>query len=240
LLPEYIVDRVRGLLEYPRYYREMERDGFDARYGTETAGIVEVGYGSLVGKKGEPLFRYQTASTFEITQAIGSLLIRHRDFTFVDIGSGKGKVLIVAQEYGFRRSIGVEISEELHRQAQQNIARLDTAAGAIELVCSDIEDFELPDGPTLFYMYNPLSEPLLTRFLARVEDSLRLRPRTVLFVYLNPVFGEVLDRAAFLRRVDTRTRWWSLYHSAPHPIRLRWTSAKPRPDVPRAGILIDD
>lgn len=240
LVPEYTVDRIRSLFEYPRYYREMERDGFDARHGTETAEIVEVGYGSLVGKQGEPIFRYQTTSTFEILRVLESPLIKARDFAFVDIGSGKGKVLIVARELGFRRLIGIEIAPELHRRAELNLARQPTGKVAVELRCEDIEDFELPEGPTFFYMYNSLSESSLARFLARLDESLRRSPRPLLFAYVNPVFRELCDRAPFLQRVQGTERWWALYYAAPHPIRLRWTSSKARAGVPRAGILIDE
>src|SRR5579864_7137056 len=54
-----------------------------------------------------------------VSQSVDSTL---RDFTFIDLGSGKGRVLLMASDYPFKRIIGVEFMLELHRVAQKNIA----------------------------------------------------------------------------------------------------------------------
>src|SRR5262249_45180057 len=81
-----------------------------------------------------------------------------RNFTFVDMGPGKGRALLLAAEQPFARVIGVEVLPELHAIAQQNIA-----AAASRLVCHKIESisadariFQFPDGPLVVFLFNPL------------------------------------------------------------------------------------
>ena len=42
---------------------------------------------------------------------------------FVDLGSGKGRTLLLASEYPFRRIVGVELSPKLHRIAKTNVEK---------------------------------------------------------------------------------------------------------------------
>ena len=44
-----------------------------------------------------------------------------RDFTFLDLGSGKGRTLLMASDYPFRRIVGVELLHSLHQIAQENL-----------------------------------------------------------------------------------------------------------------------
>lgn len=108
---------------------------------------------------------------------------------FVDYGSGKGRVLIMAAEYPFRRIVGVEISPELHAVARVNLARC-----ADRLRCQDIElwtgsaaDFPVPTDASVVYLYNPFHGRVLRTVLAGLRASLDAHPRRLRLVYNNPV-----------------------------------------------------
>lgn len=45
------------------------------------------------------------------------------EFTFVDLGSGKGRALLMASDYPFRRIVGVELLPALHQIAELNLAQ---------------------------------------------------------------------------------------------------------------------
>jgi predicted RNA methylase len=47
--------------------------------------------------------------------------MKHGETTFVDIGSGKGRALIIAAEYAFKRIIGVEYSPSLATICRRNL-----------------------------------------------------------------------------------------------------------------------
>ena len=57
----------------------------------------------------------------EMMESMSSLDIEFEDFTFIDVGSGKGRVLLMAADYPFRRILGIELLADLHRVAQENI-----------------------------------------------------------------------------------------------------------------------
>jgi histone methylation protein DOT1 len=81
-----------------------------------------VGFGTqfLTGVTGRPYF---ATEPWLFQQMMQALPIDFTQFTFVDLGSGKGRVLLMASDYPFKRIIGVEFMPELHRVAQENIRK---------------------------------------------------------------------------------------------------------------------
>ncbi len=67
--------------------------------------------------------QYQPSEPVLFHEILNSMPVAVDGFTFVDLGSGKGRTLLMASEYPFRRIIGVEILVELNKIAQQNIVR---------------------------------------------------------------------------------------------------------------------
>ncbi len=120
------------------------------------------------------------------------------EFTFLDLGSGKGRTLLMASGYSFQRIVGVELLPALHQIAQENIGQYKSESQkcfAIESVCGDATAFPLPEGPVVVYLFNPFPESGLKRTVARIEDSVRTNPRPVFVVYHNPQLEQVLRRS---------------------------------------------
>jgi SAM-dependent methyltransferase len=111
-------------------------------------------------------------------------------FTFIDIGSGKGRALLLATEYGFGRIIGIELLPELDRIARENVRAFKQRGGKaeIELVCGDATIFSFPAEPLVVFLFNPLPEPALRTFLQNLENSLHQNSRPLWMIYANPVF----------------------------------------------------
>jgi hypothetical protein len=85
--------------------------------------------------------------------------------TFVDLGAGRGRALILAARMGFRRVIGVELDERLASDAGINIARWSSRGGAnrknqeIRVVRTDAASFTMPPGPLVVSLFNPFGCP---------------------------------------------------------------------------------
>jgi len=134
------------------------------------------------------------------------------DFTFIDLGSGKGRALLMASDYPFRRIIGVELLPALHQIAQDNLSKYRSESQrcfALESICSNATEFHFPDEPIVLYLFNPFPESGLRRVLANLEQSLRDHPRTVYVLYHNPLEHAPRDCAA-LRKIGG-THQYSLY-----------------------------
>jgi SAM-dependent methyltransferase len=131
-----------------------------------------------------------------------ALPIERSQFTFVDLGCGKGKALLLAGDLGFRRVVGLEFSPELAAAARENVARRRGLGPAtVEVVTGDAGAYELPPEPLVIYMYNPFDEVIVARVVANVERSLAARPRPLFVVYLYAKHPGPLDATGALRRV---------------------------------------
>jgi SAM-dependent methyltransferase len=160
---------------------------------------------------------YQPTESILFHEMLASLGIDYSSFTFVDLGSGKGRALLMAAEYPFIRVIGVELLPELHEIASANIAKYKSDTQkcfALEALCQDACNYVFPDEPTVLYLFNPLPESGLERVLSNLKDSLRDRPRTVYVLYHNPLLEDVLTRAAVLRKV-AGTHQFSVFTNLP-------------------------
>ena len=135
---------------------------------------------------------------------LDGLPIDYSEFTFIDLGSGKGRALLMAADYPFRRILGVELLPELHRIAEANIPTYrnqQQKCFAIEARCGDAFSFEFPPEPTVLYLFNPFPESGLTKVVGGLESSLRHNPRPVYVVYHNPILEHVLSSSSALRRL---------------------------------------
>lgn len=130
--------------------------------------------------------------------------IDFREFTFIDLGSGKGRVLLMASDYPFRRILGVELLPSLHAIAQQNLAEYHSdlqQCFAIESVCADATTFPLPEGAVVLFLFNPFSESGLRRALANLERSLNAGTRPLYLLYHNPQLESIVMESGRLRKI---------------------------------------
>jgi SAM-dependent methyltransferase len=137
------------------------------------------------------------------------------DFVFIDLGSGKGRTLLMASDYPFCRVVGVELLPALNLIAQENLNKYRSDAQkcfAIESTCADAAGFDFPGEPIVLFLFNPFPESGLRRVIANLEQSLREYPRKVYVLYHNPLLEHVLSASAILKRI-CGTHQYSLYIS---------------------------
>jgi SAM-dependent methyltransferase len=178
----------------------------------------------LAGITGRPYFatepwlfeQIMQALAFSVQQSGVSPSVAHgtlQDFTFIDLGSGKGRVLLMASEYPFKRIIGVEFMPELHRTAQKNIACYPNdreQCRQIETVCMDAREFQFPDGPLVVYLFNPFPESTFAQVLENLRLSVEQAPRPVYIAYRFTEFENLLAQADWLKKL-AGTEQWAVY-----------------------------
>lgn len=115
----------------------------------------------------------------------------YSDYTFVDIGSGKGRMLLLASEFPFRKIVGIEMREDLHAQALDNVRRFrqPTKCSQIECVLADATRYDLPPGKLVVYLFNPFSADVMSQVLRRLDEAVDQDPREIILVYVYPEFG---------------------------------------------------
>lgn len=138
-----------------------------------------------------------------------------RKFVFIDLGSGKGRTLMMAADYPFRSIVGVELLPELHRAAEENIRKYKSESQkcfALQSICMDATQFQFPEEPIVLYLFNPLPEAGLRHVMANLEESLRTHPRTVYVLYHSPLLEHVLSESAAWKKLYA-THQYAMYES---------------------------
>jgi SAM-dependent methyltransferase len=140
------------------------------------------------------------------------------DFTYVDLGSGKGRSLFVAAELPFQKIIGVEFSQLLHEQARANIRRYRTGIGLrrvaedrrITSLHQNAKDFVFPEEKLVLYLFNPFGAETMRTVLANLEASLEREPRPVMVILLWPRWGDLVG-AILGMRLCSATRCYQIF-----------------------------
>lgn len=168
---------------------------FDRRWGTDTGGVVNLSALDVARDRALLGYGYQASSGQALREAVAAGGIAPERFAFVDYGSGKGRIVLLAAAVGFRRAIGVEFAPELHRIAERNADRFLAAGGAsrrAEPVLGDAGAFEPPPGPVFAYIYNSFGYPVLREALARLERR-AAEGDEVVVAYVNPRCPEAFE-----------------------------------------------
>jgi len=181
----------------------MRRHPFDVQHGIDTSGLVDAFAlqrdPSLDGQL-SPYMGSQPSIIRRALDALGDVA----GYTFVDIGCGKGRPLIVASEYPFALVLGFDISADLVQTANRNaaiIARRFPARPPIRAVDANVADMTVPSGNVVVFMFNPFGPELMTTLLHKLEEALASGVIEHLFVvYDNPVCGDVFDGSGHLKR----------------------------------------
>lgn len=201
----------RGFLEEVRYRLRLKLTGkpvpgrpnynlrahpFDVAFGTDTGGLV---WGESLERPQSRDAAYWATGYYGISPSAFTAAVERlglnlgRDwgrFSFVDVGCGKGRGLMLALRFPFRQVLGVELSPELAGVAKANLERFQAQwrmngvqAG---VVAGDATMFTLPAGPLVLFLYHPFAAPVMRRFLAHVREELGREQREIYLLYANP------------------------------------------------------
>jgi SAM-dependent methyltransferase len=196
LLPGLKVDE--GFMRHP----------FDEKFGVRTSGLVA---GRHL-KSGHLHDRHATAY-YGIAPSIFQAMVKRwrrscpgapiEDFSFIDIGAGMGRAVLLAAQVPFRQAMGVELNPTLVRIARKNLS-VWRASGRtqapMKMVCGDAAEFPLPKGPCLAFLFNPFGAPVMRRLLAAWSKSVAGRAGQLDILYVNNEQEHVLEgQAGFLR-----------------------------------------
>jgi hypothetical protein len=160
--------------------------------------------------------RYQPSEPALFHQILQCLPVSPDGFTFIDLGSGKGRTLLMASAYPFRRIVGVELLAELDAIARQNIARYhddQQKCFALECHSGDARDYGFPAEPLVLYLFNPFPETVLRTVLANLRDSVTDFPRPAYVLYHNLVHERFFAECGWLQPAY-RTPQYAVFRAA--------------------------
>jgi SAM-dependent methyltransferase len=192
----------------------VEDSFFDWRYGTETYRAVDCDQfeSSLANRAHAVRYKATKARPF-------LALLRHlrlpEGSTFVDVGSGKGRVLLLAARQNFKRVIGIEFSPTFCEQARKNIEIFRTKVqplAPIEVTQADITQHEWRGDENVFFLYNPFDAVILGQFVENVRRSVGAHPRQIWLIYSAPLYASILGESGLFPHQEAISFWGTDFH----------------------------
>lgn len=144
------------------------------------------------------------------------------EYTFLDLGCGKGRALLLATELPFREAIGIELHRGLARTARRNLALWQAAGRAhcpARVVFGDATAVELPPGPCLLYLFHPFADPAMARLIAHLRTARGERPPATLdIIYFNPEAAHLWSQQPGVRLLWSEVLAMSAEDTAADPV----------------------
>lgn len=180
-------------------------NAFDLDCGTDTGGFI----GSYFLKTGHPHDDLSTAyhatppSLFEqiITCWQGFLDFGGiSDYTFLDIGAGKGRPSLLASRRGFRNVLGVELNGFLASTASRNIEIFGPKAlCTVSVQHADFLTLDFPENALMIYLFNPFNAEAVRLLLEWLGAHKSNHPGPLDIVYVSDEHRSVLAGNIHLR-----------------------------------------
>lgn len=174
---------IQKTFDYARY--RLSEIWFEHRFDVSTSRVVEL---SEFGIGDKSLREYRPLAYLTIRQVMGLLPASQKNGTFIDFGSGMGRVLIAAANGGFKDVIGIELVEDLNVLARQNIEKAGRhlRGARVRVNTVDARLADVPDHASVFFFYNPFGGQVLADVLSNIRCSLERRRRDHTIVYIRP------------------------------------------------------
>ncbi len=114
--------------------------------------------------------------------------------SIVDLGCGKGRVMVAAAYFGFTSITGIDFAKELCEEAEKNMKKIEPKFTDLDwkVVCKDVLNYKIQETDSVFFMFNPFDKEILEKFLEKIETTLKSYPRIIWFLYASPLHLDVL------------------------------------------------
>jgi len=178
----------------------------DRALGIKTSGNVRIRGQTRLGPAQKHAEDYQPTPPEVLADMLEWLGLGYPDFTFIDLGAGKGRVVCLASRYHFKKIIGVELVPELAAQAQNNWNTF-CAQGHdwqrcqnAHIVTEDVAGYLFPQDNLVLYLFNPFDAPIMRALIHNLEQTLQTHPRQVWVLYYRPQHKQLWERSSAFKR----------------------------------------
>ncbi len=170
---------------------------WDERHNVATSQIIYTDDLTVHGDNAEHAVEHDPSPVSHTNRLLDALPASGNE-TFIDFGSGQGRLVLLAAQR-FDRVIGVEFAKELVATCRENI---DAYKGSRKCVPDireqDATEFEFPDGGLVVWFYAPFRPPVMTPVLENLSRSYAADPRPIHVMYCNNFHRELFDSLDWL------------------------------------------
>lgn len=201
----YTIDEYRAI----RNEDALNYTVFDTVHNVDTSHPVVVrfdgklGPGRIDNSELFPMSYGFQNSTLKELDEINSFLSQQPEidsYKFIDIGSGKGRVILhnIATNAPYRSYVGVEIDSSLHDIANHNLTTTTIELNKpVEFINQDILEYEIPSEPCVLFLFHSFSGDAYNLFMEKNIDAINKTESYLVLVSpqeydLNKVVGKQL------------------------------------------------
>lgn len=192
---------------------------FDYRYQLETRSEVAIDDLDISQEDKQHADKYKPTRARYFRKLMRRVQLP-REGVFVDVGCGKGRILLLAAEQGFNRIVGLEISPQLCQIAQRNIDAFNKHhrdSAALSVVCTNILHYQFSGDETVFFLYSPFDYTVTSQFLEMIRKSIDESPRELYLIIDEFRFPELLANDPYFDHAMTYqygAAEFNVYHHA--------------------------
>lgn len=171
----FLMFKKRGL--YLPIYYFFQNHLFDLLHGTDTHILLEKKNYINKPKNIDHGVLYMASSYSTIKNSTYKVLklfkLNTKDICFIDIGCGKGKVLIIWNKIfpNAKKIIGIEYCSSLVKICKKNLEK--TSSYKIKIICKDAseQNYNFTSKVNLIYLYNPFNKKILNKVIKKIKNN---------------------------------------------------------------------
>ena len=186
-------------------------DEVDKKDKVDTATVIRTGNLETKSKNWKYASAYKaTHSSFSLSKLLSSFSIDLSEYYFIDLGSGKGRVILMASMLPFKEIIGVEFSESLNAITKKNLELFPKdvqLCREISIFLMDVTEYIFPDDKYILFMFNPFDKPVMVKVIENFTKQFINHPHNMIIIYLNPQFASLFDAINFLQKKDSSNEY---------------------------------
>lgn len=173
----------------------------DHKYGIKTCKPEEL-------TDNKPIYyRYGATGYAALKQLFCTYAFHDSDF-IVDVGCGKGRVLVSAAAHGCKHIVGIEVNQGIAKIANENIRNFQKKyshlQASIEVNPVDSNEFQIQPKMNRFIFNNPCYIKIILNLIHKIKVSISQMNREVMLYFYNPTDSwlQMLDTVKGLERID--------------------------------------
>ena len=164
------------------------------KYGFNTLIPMDLKHLTIIDGDVKKSSRYEAVSFYMLEQLLGAFRKISAETSIVDLGCGKGRMMMVAPHFGFQNITGIDFAKEVCEQAIVNMKITEKKFPGItwNVINQNVEDYNIASTDSVFFMFNPFESSVLKNFLENLNASCDQFPRTTYFIYASPQHEQLL------------------------------------------------
>jgi len=182
----------------------------EKKYGISTSGYDELKHLQEKGIDISHSTIYMPVNYYMLEKMMTEMSKLPHQKNFLDIGCGKGRAMVVAAHYGFKKIAGIDISKEFVDETKRNLAVVQQKfpQASLDVMLQDAFYYHIPADISVIFIFNPFDEVIMSGVVENILISQEKNPRTIWVIYINPLYENLFLDRGFVKTLSHKKLKW--------------------------------